>query len=313
MFGVIIAILLILVAVGAFIAARWLNRFEKREDEEIEQGKRRARELMPGAWKIATGVGGVSLFIAVCVLVALSIYTQDPGQASVIVSFTGEVEGISYEPGLHAKAPWSSRIEYDIRNNTLSYVGTDGNTDNYTGGDVSGPQITFQDKNGVTGNIDLNVRYSVRGDAVNNIYNEYKTQQEFVNATLAPDVRAKTREVLSHYDTAQVYNERDKIQPVLRQALQEGWESLGVDIEDIYLQEVRYPQTVIDSFANAQAAKIAVETAKANQEKARVEAETNKIKTEALSDQVLKEKLIDAIRNGSGTYVLGGSDFAIGL
>lgn len=258
-------------------------------------------------------VSGGAFVIAIFAFFFATLYAQDPGQASVLVSFTGVVEGISYEPGMHFKAPWTNRVEYDIRNNTLSYVGTDGNTDNYTGGDVSGPQITFQDKNGVTGNIDLNVRYSVRGDAVNNIYNEYKTQQEFVNATLAPDVRSKTREILSKYDTAQVYNERDKIQPVLRQALQDSWNTLGVDIEEIYLQEVRYPQTVVDSFANAQSAKVAVEMAKANQEKARVEAETNMIKSQALTEPVLKEKLIEALRYGNGTYVIGGSDFAIGL
>lgn len=263
---------------------------------------------------VGVATGGGAIIACIAFLCASILYTQDPGQASVLVSFTGAVEGISYEPGLHAKSPFANRVIYDVRNNTLTYVGEAGKVkEGYEGGDVSGPQITFQDKNGVTGNIDLNVRYSVRGDAVNTIYNEYKTQQEFVNATLAPDVRAKTREVLSQYDTSQVYNERDKIQPILRQALQEGWNDLGVDIEEIYLQEVRYPESVVSSFADAQAAKIAVETAKANQEKARVEAETNLIKSNALTDSVLKEKLIDAIKNGNGTYVIGGDKFAIGL
>ena len=293
MVGVIVSIILIIAGIVAFFVAK--SAFSNKDENWINP------EFT--GW-VAIGIGCVCIVVSLAVLMFKSFYTQDPGQASVIVSFTGEVEGINYEPGLHLKAPWSTRVEYDIRNNTLSYVGTDGNTDNYVGGDVSGPQITFQDKNGVTGNIDLNVRYSVRGNAVGDIYNEYKTQQEFVNATLAPDVRAKTREVLSKYDTSQFYNERDSIKPELIKALQQDWDSLGVDIEEIYLQEVRYPQTVVDSFANAQSAKVAVETAKANQEKARVEAETNLIKSSALTDAVLKEKLIDAIKNGTGTYVI---------
>lgn len=258
-------------------------------------------------------VSGVSLLITLIIMSLEIFYAQDPGQASVLVSFTGEVEGINYETGLHAKAPWSERVAYDIRNNLLSYVGKNGNTDSYTGGDVSGPQITFQDSNGVSGNIDINVRYSIRGDSVGNIYNEYKTQQEFVNATLAPSVRSITREIFSKYQTAQIYNERDKIQPELIKAVQNNWEKLGVDVEEIYLQEVRYPNNVVQSFANAQAARAEVETAKAQQEKARIEAETNKIKSSALTDAVLKEKLIDAIRNGTGTYVLGESGLAIGV
>lgn len=294
MVGIIIAVICFIIGIVAFFVAN--NAFRDKNDSWSDP--------VFSGW-LATGIGICSLIVGISIILSKSIYTQDPGQASVIVAFTGQVEGINYEPGLHLKAPWSNRVEYDIRNNTLSYVGTDGNTDNYIGGDVNGPQITFQDKNGVTGNIDLNVRYSVRGNAVGEIYNEYKTQQEFVNATLAPDVRAKTREVLARYDTSQVYNERDSIKPELIKALQGDWDNLGVDIEEIYLQEVRYPQSVVDSFANAQSAKIAVETAKANQEKARVEAETNRIKSTALTDAILKEKLIDAIRNGSGTYVIG--------
>ena len=243
-----------------------------------------------------------------------SVYTQDPGQASVLVSFTGNVDGINYESGLHFKAPWTNRVEYDVRNNTLSYVGTNGNTDSYTGGDVSGPQITFQDANGVTGNIDLNLRYSVRGNAVGEIYNEYKTQQEFVNATLAPDVRAKTREILAEYSTSEVYSERGKVQDRLYKALQESWDGLGVDVEEIYLQEVRYPETITGAFATAQSARTELETVKANQEKARVEAETNRIKTEALSKEILQEKLIDAMRNSSGnTYIIGEEMLSIGV
>lgn len=262
---------------------------------------------------IAYGVAGVILACWGFITLATSVYTQNPGQASVLVSFSGVVEGINYEPGFHAKAPYAERVEYDIRNNTLSYVGVAGNNDNYIGGDVSGPQITFQDANGVTGNIDLNVRYSVNGDAVGDIYNEYKTQQEFVNATLAPDVRSKTREILSKYQTSQVYNERDTVQQELMISLQQSWEKLGVVVEEIYLQEVRYPESVVNSFAQAQAAKAEVEKAKAEQEKAKIEADTNRIKSEALSEPVLMEKLIEAIKNGNGTYVLGGDNFAIGL
>ena len=260
-------------------------------------------------------LGGLAVGIVILLIYSFfkMIYTQDPGQASVLVSFTGQVEGINYETGLHTKAPWTNRVEYDIRNNSLSYVGQQGNNDNFTGGSVSGPQITFQDANGVSGNIDLNVRYSIRGDAVGDIYNEYKTQQEFVNASLAPAVRSITREIFSKYGTSEVYNEREKIQPELVKAIQANWDKLGVDVEEIYLQEVRYPQNVVDSFANAQAARAEVETAKAQQEKAKIEAETNKIKTTALTDAVLKEKLIDALKNGHGTYIIDTDKISIGV
>ena len=297
----------VLVGIASMTAYLVLGKKAKSAGRWEENDVRQTRKWLRGG--IAVGLLG-----AIVTLIIGSVYTQDPGQASVLVSFSGQIEGVNYDAGLHFKAPWSKRITYDVRNNTLSYVGTNGNTDNYVGGDVSGPQITFQDANGVTGNIDLNIRYSVQGGAVGDIYKEYKTQEEFINATLAPDVRATTRKVLSRYSTKEVYDNREATQKELIKELTESWEKIGVDVEEVYLQEIRYPDNVVEAFAGAQAAKAEVETAKAQQEKAKVEAETNKIKTEALSSEILQEKLIDAIRNSNGnTFVIGEEMLSIGV
>lgn len=249
-------------------------------------------------------LGLVGLYLLTCIL-----YTQNPGEASVIVSFTGQVEGVNYEQGLQTKNPLSNRVVYDIRNNTLSYIGQSG-SDN-KGGDSSGPQITFQDADGVTGNIDLTVRYSIRGNSVKEIYNEYKTQPEFIQATLANDVRSDTRAVASKYRTLDLFGNRDKIKSELFNRLKEKWDKIGVDIEEVYLQEVRYSKEVTTSFDQAQNARTKVESAKADQERAKIEAETNKIKSQALSDSILKEKLIDALRHGSGTYIIDTNNISV--
>lgn len=297
---IITTIILLLLSLVAFLLGKFIKFADNDDGRLVRKGL-----------KIG-GLCGLALVLGITCL--FSFYTQDPGQASVLVSFTGSVQSINYETGLHIKAPWTSRVTYDIRNNTLAYVGASGNIDNYTGGDVSGPQITFQDANGVSGNIDLNIRYSVRGNAVGDIYNEYKTQQEFVNAVLAPEVRAKTREILSQYETSQVYSNRDVIKAAFIQGLQEKWDSVGVDVEDIYLQEVRYPDSVVNAFADAQSARAKVEMAKADQERAKVEAETNRIKAQALDSRILTEKMIDAIRYSNGnTFVIGDEMVSIGV
>jgi regulator of protease activity HflC (stomatin/prohibitin superfamily) len=273
------------------------------------------RNYTKGSFNPAPIAGYITIGLALATVVsclAAMIYTQDPGQASVLVSFTGQVEGINYDTGLHFKTPWSHRVIYDIRNNTLSYVGENGNTSDHAGGNVTGAQITFQDASGVTGNIDLVVRYSIRGESVDSIYNEYKTQAEFVNATLAQDVRAETRSVLSGYETLQVYSNREAVKGALLEKLSANWEKLGVDIEDIYLQEIRYSNEVKSAFDAAQTARTRVETAKAEQEQAKIEAETNNIKSAALSDAILREKLIDAIKNGNGTYIIDTDNISIG-
>lgn len=306
-------IVLMMLAAMIIVAALALARVFKQKSQIETTDYSRNEDIVIERGSLV--VAGAAAIVALLVTIFCSIYTQDPGQASVLVSFTGKVSGINYESGIHVKAPWSSRVEYDTRNNTLAYIGpADTVKEDYSGGSVSGPRITFQDANGVSGNIDLNVRYSIRGNAVGDIYNEYKTQQEFVNAVLAPSVRATTREILSNYDTAKVYNNRDEIKASLMIALQESWDKSGVDVEDIYLQEVLYPDSVTNAFASAQSARAEVEKAKADQEKAKIEAETNKIKAQALDSRILTEKMIDAIKTSNGnTFVIGDEMVSIGV
>lgn len=260
---------------------------------------------------VANFILGFAIIIYAIFTLFGSFYTQDPGNASVLVSFSGKVSGIDYEQGFRLKAPWTRRVQYDIRNNTLSYVGSGEAVTN--GGDASGNQITFQDKDGVTGNLDVSVRYSIRGDKVQGIYDEYKTQQEFVVATLENDVRSKTREIAAKYTTLELFNNRDAIKKDLQAQLKTSWDKLGVDVEEVYLQEVRYSDEVKSTFDKAQNARTDVETAKANQEKARIDAETNNIKTNSLSEAILREKLIDAIKNGNGTYIIDTDNISIGV
>lgn len=254
---------------------------------------------------------GAFVIIVAAMLGFLSVYTQGPGDASVLVSFTGKVSGINYDQGIQLKAPWTRREKYDIRNNTISYIAN--NKEDYTGGDASGPQITVQDRDGATANIDVNIRYSIRGDSVDGIYREFKSQSTFVNTVLGNDARSTVRKVASKFSTVEMFNSRDAIKTELQKDLSERWDKLGVDLEDIYLQEVRYSEDVKAQFDSAQAARTAVERAKADQERARIEAETNQIKTTALTKEVLQEKLIDAIKNGNGTYIIDTNNIAIGV
>jgi regulator of protease activity HflC (stomatin/prohibitin superfamily) len=268
----------------------------------------------------AAGAGG----FAVVLLFFNSSYTQDVGEAVVLRSITGELAGQSTTPGLHLKAPWVETIVYDTRNNTISYVGT-GETNN-SGGSAQGPQITFQDKEGVTGHLDIVVRYSIVPDAVTDLYSEHRTQEDFVNRVITNDVRSLTRDVPARYGTLEVFTNRPQIAAAIRDELSNRWQEQGVTVEEVSLQEVRYSDEVKARFDEAQAARIAVDRARAEQETARVEAETrvvgargeadanrilsqgeadaNRILSESLTDEVLRQRYIDAIGRGSTVYVV---------
>ncbi|WP_214405974.1 prohibitin family protein [Pseudonocardia lacus] len=294
MFSVILILLCAVTAIALFITGR------RRRD---------------GAYRLAAaGAGTVALAIAGFT----STYTQDVGEAVVLRSVTGELAGQTTEAGLHFKAPWVETITYDTRNNTISYIGT--GESNHSGGSAQGPQITFQDREGVTGNLDIVVRYSIVPDAVSDLYSEFRTQEDFVDRVLANDVRSLSRDVPAGYGTLEVFTQRPAIATAIREALGDRWRQQGVTVEEISLQEIRYSDDVKTRFDEAQAARIAVEKARAEQESARVAAETriitaggeadaNRILSESLTEQVLRQRYIEALGKGGTIYVVpGGSD-----
>lgn len=262
----------------------------------------------------------VSLGLAVLgalILIFSSVYTQDAGEAKVLRSFSGSLVGQSTTPGLHLKAPWVSAVTFDTRNNIVTYVGS-GEDGDHSGGNAAGAQITFQDREGVTGNADIVVRYSINPDAVLDIYRDYQTQENFVSRAIQNDIRSTVRNIPAKYSTIEVFNNRQTIGTEILTALEERWASSGIIVEEVSLQEIRYSDEVKARFDEAQASRIAESKAQAEQEVARVTAETkvieaqgiadsNNILTQSLSPEVLTQRYIDALKAGTVFVVPEGS------
>lgn len=286
----------------------------------------------PGAKRYGVITASIGIIIGLLVTIPSYFYTQDAGEAKVQVSWTGELIGQTTETGIHFKAPWVGARTFDVRNNLVAYVGSadqNGNLVNYSGNATTGPQITFQDREGVTGNLDLTVRYSLQGDQVLSIYTEYQTQEAFVNKVISETVRSVARQAASSRTTIQVYNDRAGLAADIQLALEEKLGTQGVTVEDVSLQEVRYSADVVNRFDEAQAARIAVDKAEADQEAATVTARTKVIEaqgladaavvqaegqakandtlTKSLSPEVLTQRYIDALTNGTVFVVPEGS------
>ena len=264
---------------------------------------------------IRIGAAG-SLVVSLLVGASASFYTQDVGEAKVQVSITGQLVGQTTEPGFHIKAPWVNVRTFDVRNNIISFIG-DGSTDN-SGGWADGAQITFQDRDGVTGNLDLVVRYSLDGSKVLDIYREYQTQGQFVQRVILNDIRTVARNVPATRGTLQVFNERSQVGAEILSSLEERWEGTGIIVEEVSLQEIRYSADGVARCDDAQAARIAVDRAEAEKEAAVIKAETkvieaqgvadaNGILTESLTPEVLQQRYIDALGWGTVFVVPEGS------
>ncbi len=266
-------------------------------------------------------------FLSLVFILPAMFYTQDVGESKVQVSWTGDLIGQTTETGLHFKAPWVNVKTFDIRNNLVAYV-ADGTT-NYSGNKTTGPQVTFQDREGVTGNMDITLRYSLAPDSVLAIYSDFRTQDAFVTRVISEGIRAEARLAPSTKNTIEVYNDRQGVAQDIWNGLETRWGDLGIIIEDVAVQEIRYSPEVISRFDDAQSARIAIDKAEADKEAALVQADTaviqaqgradaqvveaqgqaesNDILTQSLSEEILTQRYIDALQTGTVFVVPEGS------
>lgn len=295
----ILCAVLLLATIGMMVFSHNLNKEIK--DEKEHGGDTRSLENGHAISRLVSAV----LVIAATGLIGFnSVYTQDAGEVVVIRSFSGNISGSTAETGIHFKAPWTTCIRYDIRNNVISFV-ADGAED-YTGGSATGKQVTVNDKSGVSANIDIQVNYSLDPTKAEDIYRDYGTQENFVRAIAAVDVRSVPREISGQFDTITMLTDRSQFTNAVEAELTSRWEEYGLVIEQVSVQEIRYPGSVTSKYAEAQQALIAKEKALNEQETAKVEAETKKIEaqgeadanailTQSLTPEVLQQRYIDAL------------------
>lgn len=276
----------------------WMHRENKKMDKNDDGWGSKPRK-----YPVLSGLVGVAL--GAVLIGSQCVYTQDAGDVKVLIDFGGNIAGSSSNTGFHVKAPWQSIVTYDIRNNVISFV-ADGEED-YTGGSANGPQVTINDSSGTKANIDIQVNYSLDPSKAIELYKNYGTQENFVRAIAAVDARSIPREVSGQFDTITMLTNRGEFTNAVEKALKEKWEPLGLSIEQISVQEIRYADTITDAYANAQQAEVERQKAENQKEVARVEAETkeieaegeanaNRILNESLTDNVIQEHYIEALK-----------------
>lgn len=278
---------------------------------------------------IVSGLVGVgSIIVAVIVLFFSSFYTQGVGEAKVLVNFDGTVAGENLDPGAGWKAPTQGSVDFDLFSQEVLYAGGGDSAPSYSGGTVSGQEVTVA-VGGISGgstqaNVDISIVYSLDADNVTTIYNKYKSQERFTKQIIEKTILGTVREVPSEYSAIEFRGEKraeagDRILDTLNEKLNK----YGVTVDFVNIQDIRYPESVENALREVETANQAVQKAEAEQRKVLVEAETkrisaqgtadaNNILNQSLSPSVLQQKYIDALGEGTVYVVPEGSTPMIG-
>lgn len=299
------ACIFLVAGIAAFGISVWVGKRPEVVEETRYNGPRVIREAGAGAgwWRIGA-IG--ALAVALVLGFSSMSYTNDEGQAKVLRSWTGEVQGSVTAPGFGLKAPWQSALTYDIRNQQVIFAAAE------TDANANGPQITIQDKEGVSANIDISVRYSIKPSAVVDVYKRYGTQENFISKFIENDIRAGVRTVPAEYGTIALLNGRAEVEQKITEYLESRWSEAGVQVETVSLQEIRYPEDVQARFAEAQNARTEVEKANAELEANKIKAESNRVLAESLTSQNLEQLKYETLREigKKGNLIIVPEDFS---
>lgn len=261
-------------------------------------------------------VGIIAAVVGVIILIFSMTYTVGPGEAKVMKSWTGVINPEAVvTPGLHWKSAFEDAIDFDVRNQIAAFM-NDGKG-SYNDAPLNGPQITFTDKDGVTGNLDLVVLYSIKPTSVVSLVEDFANQDDFRVKVIEQDIRSVPRDIPGKYTTIQMMTNRVEVAGKIRSALEAEWKDKGVVIEDVSLQEVRYSEAVKQRFEDAQNAQTEVVKAEAEKAKAKIQADsdayvrTTRATAEAAANNTLAASLTPAILQQRYLDVLAGANLIV--
>lgn len=305
MIGIIFIIILIFGAVvGYQFYKNWLtesmsgeindkqnyDESDKEYKERIDKAKTELKEMLK--WSKIYGSLGV-LLVSLVILAINTIRIVPTGEVGVKTTF-GVVSGRANE-GFNLIAPWEQIVPMNTKIQKQSFTDLSAST---------------KDAQSIS-NINIDVNYKLNPEKAEEIF--ATVGEKYQETLIAPLLTQNIKDRLALYNAESLVTERNSIVDGITTQLQENLSGYGIDVVAVSLVNYDFSPDFNSALERKAVAAKEIETAKNNQEKAKVEAETNKIKTQQLTEAVLMEKLIDAIRNGSGTYIIDTSNLSISV
>lgn len=215
------------------------------------------------------------------------------GEVGVKTSF-GVVSGRANE-GFNFIAPWEKIISMNTKIQKKSFTALSASTKDSQ----------------LISNISIDVNYKLNPEKAEEIYST--VGESYDETLISPLLTQFIKDRLALFDAEDLVTERNKIVEDLTSQLQNNLKDYGIDIVAVSLVNYDFSADFSSALERKAVAAKEIETAKNEQERAKVEAETNRIKSEQLTEAVLMDKLIDAIRNGNGTYIIDTNNLSIGV
>lgn len=270
MITVIVFVILFLIALGLFVVGK--------VETHDYNGKVRATYHLRKWTLIPAGLGLLTLIFG-------SIYTQDPGEAIVIRSFSGKVIGSDVSEGLGFTAPWNSTISFDIRNQRLEMFTNNDGTEGEDGSVIVAPL-----EGSSNAYVSITIRYSIKASCVSSVYAKHKNQESLEDNVLKPSIRDIVRNETANFKPLEVKERRAELAVSVQDSLNKRWADDCAVVDNVDLGALSLDPATEKAIQARNKATIAVDTARSKLDQANINAERTKVlaKADADSDQIIR-------------------------
>ena len=194
-----------------------------------------------------------------------SWYTIDEGEQGVQLR-TGEVVGIA-GPGLHFKVPFIDEVvRFSMRTERREY-----------------DKLESYSKDVQAAEISLSLNYSLRPDAVVEVYTKYGTNYAY--RIVDPKVYERLKEVFGGYTAASVVSDRVRLGAEVEQAIRESIPEV-IRIEGVQIENIDFSDGYEQAIESAMQAEAEVRKFRNQLEREKVQAETVVVQARARADAV---------------------------
>lgn len=247
-------------------------------------------------------VSAIALFLVISLSSSLFFKVEPAERAVAFYTLSGKLDKENIiTPGWHVKAPWTSIYTYDVSESKVE------------------ESMDVLDKNGLSINVDVSVRFTPMKDKIGEIQENFKG--DYINVLVIPEVRSSVRQVMGRYSAEEIYStKRAEVETAIKAETEKTLASSqnNVIMKALLIRSINLPAQIkqaielkLQQEQEALAYEFKLQKEQSEAERKRIaaegEAQANKIVNSSLTPALLKMRGIEAtqeLANSQNTKVV---------
>jgi len=237
---------------------------------------------------ISYAIVGFFVFLILMTFSNSIFMTLQPGERGVLFKrFSGGLDKENtYEPGFHIIAPWNNMYVYNVREQTME------------------EEMEVLSRNGLNIKVDVTTRLNPKYDKIAELHSKFG--RDYQMTLVRAETRSAVREVIGRFEPEELYStKRDEVQNLIQERLFTSLDKNFIELKATLIRDIELPEKVKNAIevkieAEQKALKYKYILQQEEQEAQRkiieagAKAESNRIISASLTENILRDKGIEA-------------------